>query len=271
MKDGNINIEVGKTYSIGYLIKELEKAPEVRLGHIIIRREHLYHQALKELIEKAKIIKKLEKEEEIKYERRGKGYVSQFDVKVLSIIDPYSKYEKYTKFYSNFEKDIIEGILGSKRGSVAAPKEAIIKEAIKEGFEFDNEEDILKGMIIFFGRRGIDVSDISSGLIAFRSPGMVGGDRVEEKGTKLPSVTQYETEKFKEFYDSIRSQITEAVEKSKEQGVYAPIDAMLSNARQLGLDIEGKRTIFLTGLHHYFKKMGIHTMTMGKYVEFKKA
>lgn len=267
----SINLEVGKSYPISYVIKELEKAPEVQLGHIVVMHEHLYHVNKFKLEEVAKKIQKMIIEGGKEYEKRGKKFVATSDVTILSIIDPLTRYEVYIKFYKSLESEIVKGIEESKRDSVAAPTEAIINEAIKTGMEIENEEEFLDGLGLYFKRRGINTSPISGAkYILFEKAGVPTAKKVTV--TDLENAER-EYEKYKEytkFYEDFFKQIVEGIAASKKGEIAAPIDGIIEEVKKLGFTVEGKQRDILRGMDIYFGTRGIKSSIADKYVTFKK-
>jgi hypothetical protein len=56
-----IDIKVGKTYPIKYVIEELKKHPDIRIGHILALNRHQYHLGVEELEALQNVIAKAEK------------------------------------------------------------------------------------------------------------------------------------------------------------------------------------------------------------------
>jgi hypothetical protein len=265
----SINLEVGKSYPIDYVIKELEKAPEVQLGHIVVMHEHLYHVNKLKLEEEAKKVKRLIAEGGKEYEKRGKKFVATSDVTILSIMDPLTRYEKYVKFYKALDPEIMKGIEESKRESVAAPTEAVITEAKKAGIVITDEEEFLDGLGLYFKRKGINTGAISGGkYILFEKLGPLSAKKVSEE------ITERDYEKYRlytKFYEDLFKQIVEGLETSKKGEIAAPIEAMISEAQKLGFPVEGKEKDLLKGIDIYFGTRGIKTEIVdGKYIIFRK-
>jgi len=250
---------IGKPYDIDYVIQELRKAPDIRLGHIVIAmtHEHKYHVTLPQLEEISKKIKKKIAEGGKEYERIGKKFVPLTDITILSIIDPYAIYEKYYKFYMALEPQITKGIEESKRASVAAPTDAVINEAKKMGLILEStkeEREFLEGMALFFKRIGITASPVSGGrYILF--------EKVAE-----PSQVVYT-----KFYDDFLWHVTQGIATSKKGEIAAPITAIIDEAQKLGYIIVGKEKDFLREMELYFKIRGIKTGKIDeKYMVFRK-
>ncbi len=268
----SINLQVGKTYPIDYVIKELEKAPEVQLGHIIVMHEHLYHINKMKLEEKAKEAKKIIAEGGKEYEKRGKKFVGTSDVTILSIIDPLTRYEKYLKFYNSLEPEILKGIEESKKESVAAPTEAVINEARKTGFEIKDEEEFLDGLGLYFKRKEINTEAISGGkYILFER---TGPPSVRKVSIPDLEVTEKEYEKYSlynKFYEDLFKQVMEGIAGSKKGEIGASIGDIIAEARKLGFLIEGKENEILRGLKIYFNSRGIKFDIVNiKYAIFRK-
>lgn len=266
----SINLQVGKSYPIEYVIKELEKAPEVQLGHIVVMHEHLYHINKLKLEEVAKKIQRLVSEGAKEYEKRGKKFVATSDVTILAIMDPIKRYEKYIRFYSALFPEIEKGIEESKRDSVAAPTDAIINEARKTGTEVTDEEEFLDGLGIYFKRKGIHTSPISAAkYILFEKMGAPTVKRIVE----LES-TEREYEKYKEytkFYEDFFKQIVEGITASKKGEIAAPIEGIIDEVKKLGLPTEGKERDILRGMDIYFGTRGVkYNLIDNKYAAFKK-
>ena len=158
-----INIKVGKIYSIKYIIEEMKKYPDIKLGHIFALNKHLYHLGIEKLEELQKVIKKAEKDNMAVYDLYGRRRIEPSDITILGIIDPYSKYEKYGKFYEAFYKQIEIAIDASDSGVVMAPSGDILSEARKEGFEIEKSDDLFNGIFIYFSRRGIESRHVLKG------------------------------------------------------------------------------------------------------------
>lgn len=271
MSLNSVKIELMKTYNINYVIGELEKAPDIQLGHITIFDPnigtvvHMYHVDKKRLEELKKEIDKVVKEGKAEHEKRGKKYVGIYDITVLSITDPFVKYERYTKFYEELYSDVEEKIETSKKGSVAAPKDAIINEAIKMGFFegddrtiIDKEHEFLYGLHIYFKRKGIDTGTISGGkFITF--------EKKEFRPKSVPRTiieSESEYEKYRsytKFYENIFRQIVEGIEISQKKEIAAPVESMVDEAKKLGFDVEGKENDLIRGMEIYFNTRNITT------------
>lgn len=274
MTADNLKFEIGKSYNIDYVIQELEKAPEVQLGHIVVAmtKEHKYHVNKLQLQELSKKIKDAIAKGGKDYEKIGKKFVPLTDITILAVIDPYDKYKKYGRFYTGIEGQIVKGVEESEKGQIAAPTEAIISEARKV-VEFEHEDDLLNGMAIYFRRRDINTRQISDGkYILFEKIGPQTERHVPIKETEF---TEREYEKYsmyEGFYEDFYKQIIEGMETSKKGEIAAPISAIIGEAQKLGLDIIGNEKGFLRGMELYFKirKIGTKKSTDEKYIILKK-
>lgn len=268
----DIKLQIGKSYPINYVIEELEKVPDVQLGHIVVMNEHLYSVDKFKLEEIAEKIQKMVAGEEKEYENIDNKFVPKYDVTILSIIDPIVRYEKYVKFYRSLEPEIIKGIEDSKRDSVAAPTDAIINEAKKTGIDISDEEEFLDGLGLYFKRKGINTSPMSGAkYILF--------EKVGEPTTRNITVGDLEAtergyEKYRgytKFYEDFFKQIVEGIEGSKKGEIAASIDEIINEAKKLGFAIEGKEKDILIGMNIYFSTRGIKSNIVdNKYMTFKK-
>jgi hypothetical protein len=268
----SINLQVGKTYPISHVIDELEKAPEVQLGHIVVMHEHLYHVNKYKLEEVAKKMQKVVEEGGKEYEKRGKKFVATSDVTILSIMDPLTRYEKYVKFYNALEPEIVKGIEDSKRDSVAAPTEAIINEARKTGIEISDEEEFLDGLGLYFKRREIKTGPISGGkYIIFEKTGISTARKITVSDLEATEKEYAKYREYTKFYEDFFKQIVEGIVVSKKGEIAAPIDGIMSEAKKLGFAVEGKEKDILRGMDIYFSTRGIKPIIIdNKYVAFKK-
>ncbi len=280
MSLNSIKLEIGKSYPIEYVIKQLEQFPEVQLGHIVVMHEHLYHVNRLRLDEEAKKIKKMIAEGGKEYEKRGKKFVPTSDVTILSIVDPYERYEKYSKFYMAFEPDIDKAIIDSKKGNIAAPTDALLSEAMKI-VEISDEEEFLDGLGLFFKRRGIDTSSISGGkYILFEMHKLI----TPKKDAISDSVTlerelerklekeyeQYGYGQYDDFYENFYRQIMEGISGSKKGEIAAPIDATIDEAKKIGFTMDGNEIGFLRGMEIFFDLRGIKfNIVDNKYITFR--
>lgn len=179
----NIKLEIGKSYPIEYVIKELEKTPEIQFGHILVvaTGEHVYH--VDKLKLEQNVAKKIERIVSVggeEYKKRGKKFVPLKDIIILSIIDPYAKFrqdigdtyelcKEYTRFYEGFFRQVVQGISGSKKGVIAASIDAVTNEAESMGFITKGEEGkLLRGMDIYFSIRKIKMDVVQNKYAIFR-------------------------------------------------------------------------------------------------------
>lgn len=257
-----IKLEVGKSYPIDYVIKEIEKAPDIRLGHIVVSvlYEHVYHADKLKLEELSKKIKRIIAERGKEYERIGKKFIATDSITILAIDDPYTKYQKYTGFYVSIEPQIVKGIEDSVRGQIAAPIEAIIEEAKKAGFVIEDIEEFFNGMGIFFRRKGITTKPISGKeYILFEKI-----DKIRPSASKniLSEIEAAEKEyekyaTYTKFYESFFEQIAKGIVESKKGEIAAPIKAIIEEGKKLDYIALGKDDDFLRGMGLYFKVRGI--------------
>lgn len=267
-----IKLQVGKSYPINYVIEELEKVPEVQLGHVVVMHEHLYHVNKLKLEEVANKIKKMVAEGGKEYERKGKKFVPTYDVTILSIMDPLTRYGKYIKFYKSLEPEIVKGVEDSKNDSVAAPTEAIINEARKTGIEITDEEEFLDGLGLYFKRIGISTSPISGAkYILFEEEGVPTARDVTVNDLEGAEREYEKYRVYTKFYEDFFKQIVEGIEGSKKGEIAAPIDGIISEAKKLGFVVEGKEKDILRGMDIYFSTRGIKPDIIdNKYITFKK-
>ena len=266
----SINLDVGKSYPISYVIKELEKAPEVQLGHIVVMHEHLYHVNKIKLEDVAKKLQRVVAEGGKEYEKRGKKFVPTSDVTILAITDPLTKYEKYVRFYSALLPEIEKGIEESKRDSVAAPTEAIINEARKTGIDISDEEEFLDGLGLFFKRRGITTGPISAAkYILFEKIGLPTVKKMVDLETSEREYDKYR--QYTKFYEDFFKQIIDGISISKKGEIAAPIENIISEVKKLGFVTEGKERDIFRGMDIYFGTRGIKSNIVdNKYAIFKK-
>lgn len=249
----NTKFEIGKIYPLRFLIEGLEKNPDIKFGHIVVMGQHLYHINKKRLEEIEKDIDK-----KLKKMKEKNPNIPNTKALILSIIDPYTKYEKYVKFYNSVLADVEEAVLKSRKGEVATKVEDLIKEA--NGFESElNEKDFkgfLNGMSIFFQNKGIYV-EIWGKYIIFRKPG------IDNDNNNLIDFS-----KFKSFYENIQKDVEEAILKSKKGKVASPVEEIILEAKKMGFDVEGKEFYLLKYMKDFFKETGIKIS--GKYAIFGK-
>lgn len=268
----NLKFEIGKSYNIDYVIQELEKAPEVQLGHIVINmtREHKYHVSRTQLQEIAKMVKLAIVKGGKEYEKIGKKFVPLTDITILSIIDPYDKYKKYDKFYVGIDAQIVKAI--EEKDQIASPTDAIISEA-KKVVEFERDEDLLNGMEIYFKRKGISARPVQDNkYILFEK---IGPQTERYVSIREIESTEKEYEKYSaytKFYEDFYKQITLGMETSKKDKIAAPINAIIVEAQKLGFAVTGNEKGFLKGMELYFKmkKIEIKKSTDEKYIILRK-
>lgn len=267
-----IKLQVGKSYPINYVIEELEKVPDVQLGHVVVMHEHLYHVNKLKLEEIAEKVKKMVADGGKEYEKKGKKFVPTSDVTILSIMDPLTRYGKYVKFYKSLEPEIVKGIEDSKRDSVAAPTEAIINEAKKTGIEITDEEEFLDGLGLYFKRIGISTSPISGAkYILFEEEGVPTARDVTVNDLEAAEREYEKYRGYTKFYEDFFKQIVEGIAGSKKGEIAAPIDGVINEAKKLGFVVEGKEKDILRGMDIYFSTRGIKPDIIdNKYITFKK-
>lgn len=269
---GDVKLEIGKPYNIDYVIKELEKAPEVQLGHIVVHvlHEHVYHVNRLKLEGISKKIKKIIAERGKEYERIGKKFIPVSDITILSIMDPYARYEKYNDFYMALESQIEKGIKESKRDQVAAPVDAIISEARKM-VVVDDEKELLNGIGIYFRRKGIATSPISEGkyiLFEKLKPYVVRSTTFTEQKTEERAYEKYSV--YTNFYEDLFRQIVEGIATAKRGEIATHVNAIIGEAEK-DFDIKGKEEEFLKGMKLYFKTRWIKAERTDKgYITFRK-
>lgn len=276
-----IDIKVGKTYPIKYIIEELKKYPDIRIGHILALNRHQYHLGVEELEALQSDISKAEKEEGmLVYDISGKKRINASDITVLSIIDPYSRYMKYEKFYEDLYKQIEGAIDGSATGVIMASPKDLLEEARKEGFGVEKEADLLDGVYIFFNRRGIEGRRITKDkegtkneyIVFAREETIEKEDRSErterkvdkkEKG-KLLNIAEHEamelkekTKEFENFYTELEKDIITFISQRKDKEGAVGIENIMLEAKKTIPNIENRRDIFIKGLILYFNGRGI--------------
>ena len=272
-----LNIKVGKTYSINHLIEELKQHPDIKLGHIYVLNKHEYRSGIEELEELKKRINKAERENVVVYDLNGRRKISPSDITVLGIIDPYSKYEKYEKFYGDLYKEIDAAISASDSGIVMAPSDDIVAEARKEGFAIEKDEHLLDGIRIFFERKGMESRHITKGKEGERKEYVVFGkegsiakeEKLEKKGDdkgRLITTTEYDinilkenTKEFESFYNDLETTVVVFIKQSKEGNAAVEISNIVEEAKKTIVNINNKKDLFLRGLVQYFNEKGIST------------
>jgi hypothetical protein len=276
-----IDIKAGKTYPIKYVIEELKKHPDIRIGHILALNRHQYHLGVEELEALQNDVYKAEKEGEVLvYDISGKKRINAYDITVLSIIDPYSRYIKYERFYEELYKQISDAIDESTTGVISAVPKDLLEEARKEGFGVEKESDLLDGVYIYFSRRGIDgrhiVKDkdgVKKEYIAFAREGILEkedkSERQErkvgkkEKG-KLLTMTEHDirelkekTKEFENFYSELEKDIIPFISQHKDKEGGATIESIMLEAKKTFPNIESRKDIFLKGMILYFNGKGV--------------
>lgn len=147
-------IQIGKAYKIEELLEML--GSDVRLGHIVVAGVHKYHQDKRSL------------EDILLAATKGLGKKDKppiIYVTVLNVIDPYEKYVRFDSFYNSIERDLLFSIEQSTHKEIAVPMEGMIDEAKKFGIT-DVEKihqlmDLLAGLKVYFGRKGVSVGTLS--------------------------------------------------------------------------------------------------------------
>lgn len=272
-----IDLKVGKTYPIKRVIEELKKYPEIKLGHIFVLNRHEWHLGVPELEELQKKIDHAEKVSVAAYDISGRKRIEPSDISILSMIDPYSQYKKYEKFYEEFYKQISSAIDGSDSGIVMASSEEVLKEARKEGFVIEKEDDLFDGIYIYFDRRGTESRRIIKGKEGERKEYIVFGregaitkeekvDRKtkEEGKSKLVSISEHEARELKEkttefepFYSDLEPTVLAFIKQSKDKSAAVKIDNIMTEAKKTLHNIENRKDLFMRGLIQYFKDNGI--------------
>ncbi len=278
-----IDIKVGKTYPIKYIIDELKKHPDIRIGHILALNRHQYHLGVDEFVALQQDIDKAEKDgETLVYDISGKKRINVYDIMVLSIIDPYSRYMKYEKFYEELYEQIAASIDGSKTGVILASPKDLMGEAIKEGFGIEKESDLIDGIYIFFGRRGIESRRITRDrdgekkeYIVFAREGIIEKedkqerkvdrkDREKGKG-RLLDITEHEaielrekTKEFENFYIELEKDIIVFIGQHKDKEGAVGMESIMLEAKKVIPNVENRKDIFLRGMILYFNGKGIN-------------
>ncbi len=272
----NIDIKVGKIYPIKYLIRELRDHPDIRLGHILALNKHEYHLGVVELEALQKKLIRAEREGDIAaYDMTGKRKIGITDTVVLSIIDPYSQYAKYGKFYEELYGQILTAIDSSTSGVVMAGSEDIINEIKKDIYGIEKEEEVFSGMFIYFARKGIDAKKITKikeggrkDYIVFGREGSVIKGEPSDKNIvdrKLPGISETndasiieKTKEFEHFYSELEKDVMTFIDQRKDGGAI-DIGNIMSEAKKTLPNVENKKDIFLKGMILYFKGKGITT------------
>jgi hypothetical protein len=277
-----IEIKVGKTYPIKLVIEELRKHPDIRIGHILGLNRHQYHLGIEELEVLQKEISEAEKKGEVfVYDISGKKRINASDIAILSIIDPYSRYSKYEKFYEDLYKQIVDGIDASSTGVIMTAPQDLLEEARKEGYGIEKDDDLFDGIYIYFNRRGMESRRIVKGkegerkeYIVFAKEGTIEkGERPDrnvdkkEKGKgKLLDITEHEvhelkekTKEFENFYVELEKDIIAFISQRRDREGAVGIDSVMSEAKKVFPNVESRKDIFLRGLMLYFNERGINT------------
>lgn len=278
-----IDVKIGKTYPIKYVIDELKKHPDIRIGHILALNRHQYHLGVEELEALQSDIDKAGKEGEVLvYDISGRKRISPSDITILSIIDPYSRYMRYEKFYEELYKQIKDAIDESTTGVIMAAPEDLLEEARKEGFGVEKEGDLLDGVYIFFNRRGIECREITKDkdgtkkdYIVFAREGMIGSEDREERSDrkaekkekgkgKLLDITEHEamelkekTKDFENFYIELEKDIIAFISQRKDREGAVGIESVMLEAKKVIPNVENRQDIFIKGLRLYFNVKGI--------------
>lgn len=273
-----IDIKIGKTYPIKYLIEELKKHTDIKLGHIYVLNKHEYRLGLAELEELQKRIIKAERDNIGSYDLSGKRKANVSDVTLLSIIDPYSKYEKYEKFYKEFYDQIEKGIETSEFNVVMASIVEILEEARKEGFAIEKDDDLLDGISIYFERKGIDSrrvmkekEGVRKEYIVFGRSGTIVTTTKEEKVEKKPEkgklisiigrdaqIIKEQTKEFEPFYSDLEQTVLAFIKQSKDKSAAIKIDNIVEEAKKTISDADIKKDIMLKGMTLFFIEKGIN-------------
>ena len=273
------DIKVGKTYPIKHLKEELKKHPDIRLGHIFSLNDHQYHLGLQELEALEKMMIEKERKGIIIYDMSGRNRIDATSVIVLSIMDPYTKYEKYGKFYDEFSKQIESAIDSSDSGVVMAPSVEILTEARKEGLAIEKEDDLFDGLHLFFTRKGIENRRIMKGLEGERKEFVVFGRegtitkeekvyRKSKDGEKKKLITESEydvhelkekTKEFGPFYSELENTVLTFIKNSKTGDAAVKIDNIMDEARKTIPNVSNRKDIFLKGLIQFYKENGVST------------
>lgn len=282
-----IGIKVGRTYPIKFIIEELKKYPDIKLGHIYVLNKHEYRLGIPELEELQKRINKAEKEDSGIYDVSGKRKISAYDITILNILDPYLKYEKYEKFYNELYDQIDTSIDSIESGVVMASSEDIIKEARKIGLAIEKDDDLLDGITLYFGRREIESRRIVKDKEGVRKEYVVFGRSGtivrQEPIHKLPKITstgvldlslerdqeyvkelKEKTKEFEPFYSDLEQTVLAFIKQSKEGNAAVNIDNIMTEGKKTNKNVDSKKNIFLQGLVQYFNEKNIATEILKK-------
>ncbi len=272
-----LDIKVGKTYDIKHLIEELKEHPDIMLGHVYALNKHEYRLGLSDLEKLQKIIKKAEIDGVVVFDVYGKKKIDVSDIYILNILDPFTKYLKYEKFYEELFRNIESGIDASSTGVILALSEEIINEAKKMGFEVEKPENLFGGIYIYFERKGIESIRMKKGeggerkdYFAFAREGTLKreeqGERKADTGKgKLISMSEHETELLKEktkefepFYSELEPIVRDFIKQSKDKSAAVKIEEIVKEAKKTIGDAGNKKDILLKGMTLYFHEKGIN-------------
>lgn len=126
------NFEFGKAYSITYTMSELERLPEIKLGHVVINKKHLYHVNKDDLDVINKKVQLLEAEGKNVYFKQDDEYIKISDVFIFSIIDPFDRFVIFEPFYKSFIGNVRDSLEKTSK-PLAADADDVIREVIKVG------------------------------------------------------------------------------------------------------------------------------------------
>jgi len=271
-----LDIKVGKTYNIKHLIEELKEHPDIMLGHVYALNKHEYRLGFSDLEKLQKMIKKADIDGVVAYDLFGKRKVDTSDIYVLNILDPFTKYQKYEKFYEELFRNIESGIDASSSGVILALSQEIISEAEKMGFEIEKTENLFGGILIYFERRGIESIRMKKGeggerkdYFAFAREGTIKreeqGERKPDTGKgKLISMSEHETKLLKEktkefepFYSELEPIVVAFIKQSNDKSAAVKIEEIIKEAKKTIGDAVNKKDILLKGMILYFHEKGI--------------
>jgi hypothetical protein len=227
------------------------------------------------------VIAKAEKEGEVSvYDISGKKRINAYDIVILSMIDPYSRYIKYEGFYEELYKQISDAIDRSMTGVISAVPKDLMEEARKEGFGVEKESDLLDGVYIYFSRRGIegrritkDKEGVKKEYIAFAREGIFEKEDKSEKSErkvdkkekgKLLTIAEHEvqelkeqTKEFEKFYAELEKDIIAFISQHKDKEGGAAIESIMLEAKKVFPNIESRKDVFLKGAILYFNEKGV--------------
>jgi len=285
---GDVKLKVGDVYHIGHVLKELNKAPDVRLGHIIVLDQHLYH------IDKSDLEKINTKVMNIESRGSYKPFDNKkkaTDVTILAIEDPFEGFVRYLEMYKDMEGQILEGINKSKSREIGAPISGILEEAerigvlpnkkfdisyemikgVQEEIKVINPEyekharDLFRGINIYFKRLGIDTKVVKSSeygqYMAFIESG------------KIHTSTYIRCNTYEKFYRELETDIRKGISSIESREVATSIISLIDEAEKHGIVIDSTNTRkrFLDCMHTFFNNIGIATkvISSGQYISFK--